>query len=77
MIKQLSLQAWDEILCDAETAPYTIGAESSTIKELSKHIRTLSDEIYRMRLTYGEPCLHGVNTTKEEDQKERLRYQKS
>ena len=76
MIKQLSLQEWDGILIDAEVALLEDAPAEDKIKKLVTHIGILSNEVQRLRLTYGEPGLLGVNTTKEEEKAEQARYMK-
>jgi hypothetical protein len=78
MIKQLPLWDWENMVINAEVAPLeATKTDEEKIMQMRDHVFALSAEVRRLRLTYGEPCWFGVNTTKEEDEAERAMYSKS
>lgn len=76
LIKPLPIDEWEGMHIQAEHALIeSINEPHGLLKKMSDNVFAMSDEIRRLRLTYGEPVWFGVNTSQEEDSAERARYE--
>lgn len=85
LIKPISPSKWESIIMDAEFPSVGIfcldkyGDDPEKIKqeltEMAKNVLTLSAEVWRLRMTYGEETWNPVDISDEDLQKERERYE--
>jgi hypothetical protein len=73
LIQPLELEEWYTMDLEASIA---FAADDITKEQLAEYVGKLSQEVRRLRLMHGEPVWQGVNTTHEEDEEERKRYEK-
>lgn len=71
---RLDVNEWEGMHIDAEAAMLgAIFEGEDVVEKLSGHIFRLSEEVRRLRHKCGEDVWHGVSTTREQDEQERIK----